>query len=301
MKLEVIADKLGLSMEQGVPYGSAQGYPFFVVQLKIDTLIKAPMMAFVFEKTLSKDEKKAIQKASGLVTVRYDSVALDENACLLPFRYGIKPSQKATDYLYKMTDVFKQLGLKSLNHCPICGQGDTDTTRVVQGAIVNCHTACVQSFQTKFAEHIEEQEKSNQHMVRSLIYACVGAIIGAIPTMISILGFQYMFALLYALIPLASFYGYKKGGAVKKTWVPIAVSIISVIIVVLMNYGLYVMIAESLGVSFSIAMKDQEFSSAFVSDLGFSLLFILIGVIFTWRQMFKQTTGAMKQKYEGLK
>jgi hypothetical protein len=301
VKIEVIKDKLSLSMEHGVPYGSIQGFPYFVSLVPIDLFVKVPMMVFVFEKGLSKDDVKSIQKTAGMQMVRVDSVALQSNAVLVPFKHGVKNSDKHQTYLEKLGSMFKTLGLKPLNHCPFCGKEDTDSHRIIKGVPVKLHDACAKDFYKEITEKIEEQEHSGDHLAASLFYALMGAIAGAIPTVISIVVFQYMLAILYALIPLGSFYGYKYGKAARKSWVPIYVSVISLIIVLGMNYGLYYTIALAENFTFSEALEVEEFRRAFTSDLGISILFLGIGILISWRKMYTQTTAAIKKNFEGLK
>lgn len=301
MKLEVLADKFGFSMEQGIPTGNMSGYPFFIVNYQVDTFVKTPMFMFVFERKITKMEKVEIQKVSKLMMIRYESVALEDNTVVVPFRFGFKPSEKHDRYFEKLTNTFKALNLSPLHHCPICGKEDTDVTRIIQGCIVKVHSNCVQDFKKNFSVQIEKLEQSRDHLGKSLIYAFLGALIGAIPTLISIFAFQYMFAVLYALIPLASFYGYKRGGAVRKNFVPFAVTLISVMIVFLMDYMLYVLIAAAENVTFSEAMNIPDFSSSFMKDLLMSMAFLFIGVAISWRQMKKQTTGEINKRFEGLK
>ena len=300
MKIEVVAEKMGLPLEHGIPTGSFNGFTYYVSNVSVDTFIKVPMMMFVFERKLTKEDIHAIRKAAGMTQIRFESIVLENNAVLIMFRYGLKSSEKHLNYLGKMTDVFKSLGLKNLNHCPFCGKEDTDSTRNIKGALVKVHNHCATDFYQQVSEHIEIQEQSNVHMGKSLVYALFGAVIGAIPTVITIFGFQYMFALLFALIPLASFYGYKYGGAPRKSWVPIAVSVFSLLIVFGMIYVLYSAIAVAEGLTFDEAMTVSEFSAAFFKDLGTSVLFLAIGVWISWRQMYRQTTAAIKKNFEGL-
>lgn len=301
MKLEVIKEKLGLSMDHGVPSGSIHGYPYVVTLVSIDTFVKAPMMVFVFEKGLSKNDLKQIQKTVGLGMVRLESVALNSNAILVPLKYGAKVSDRHQAYLEKLANIFSNLGLKPLNHCPFCGLEDTDSHRIIKGVPVKLHDACAKNFYKDLTQKIEQEEQSSEHMGASLFYALVGAIAGAIPTVISIVVFQYMLAILYALIPLGSFYGYKYGKAARKSWVPIYVSLISLLIVLAMNFGLYYTIAATESFTFSDALQVEEFRRAFVSDLGISLLFLGIGIFISWRRMYMQTTSAIKKNFEGLK
>jgi len=300
MKLGVVAEKLGLSFEHGVPTGQIKGYPYYVTQVSIDTFIKVPMMTFVFEKTLEKEHVKAIQKAVGMQQIRIESVVLNQNAVHIMFKHGIKQSDKHQAFLDKVADAFKDQGLKALNHCPFCGLEETDSHRIVMGAVVKVHDACAKNFYQELTERVEQEEKSNDNLVKSLGLAVVGAIAGAIPIFISIVFFQYMLALLYALIPLGSFYGYKFGKAARKSWVPAAVSIISLVIVLSLHFWLYNAIAAFEGISLADALNVADFRSAFISDLLTNILFLAIGIWISWRQMYKQTTGAVKKSFSGL-
>lgn len=301
MKLDVLAQRFNMSMEQGVPVSTVNGYRVQVINFYVDAFVKVPMMCFVFEHTLSKDQIKSIQKAVGMTAIRIESVVLNNNAVIIPFRRGTKPSEKHDEYMRKVTQAFHDLGLRDLSHCPFCGKEDTDSTRVIKGVIVPVHDACAKELYQQITSHVEELEKSNKGMGKSIIFAIGGAVVGAIPTLISIIFFQYMLAILYALIPLASFYGYKYGGAPKKSYVPILISVISLLIVVVMMAWLYGSIAASEGFTFSEAMEIQEFSASFFSDLFTSVLFLAIGVFISWKQMYKQTTAAIKKDYQGLK
>jgi len=301
MKLDVLAQRFNMSMEQGVPVSTVNGYRVQVINFYVDAFVKVPMMCFVFEHTLSKDQIKSIQKAVGMTAIRIESVVLNNNAVIIPFRRGTKPSEKHDEYMRKVTQAFHDLGLRDLSHCPFCGKEDTDSTRVIKGVIVPVHDACAKELYQQITSHVEELEKSNKGMGKSIVFAIGGAVVGAIPTLISIIFFQYMLAILYALIPLASFYGYKYGGAPKKSYVPILISVISLLIVVVMMAWLYGSIAASEGFTFSEAMEIQEFSASFFSDLFTSVLFLAIGVFISWKQMYKQTTAAIKKDYQGLK
>ncbi len=301
MKLDVLAQRFNMSMEQGVPVSTVNGYRVQVINFYVDAFVKVPMMCFVFEHTLSKDQIKSIQKAVGMTAIRIESVVLNNNAVIIPFKRGTKPSEKHDEYMRKVTQAFHDLGLRDLSHCPFCGKEDTDSTRVIKGVIVPVHDACAKELYQQITSHVEELEKSNKGMGKSIVFAIGGAVVGAIPTLISIIFFQYMLAILYALIPLASFYGYKYGGAPKKSYVPILISVISLLIVVVMMAWLYGSIAASEGFTFSEAMEIQEFSASFFSDLFTSVLFLAIGVFISWKQMYKQTTVAIKKDYQGLK
>jgi len=301
MKLDIIAQRFNMPMEQGVPVSTINGYRVQVINFYVDAFVKVPMMCMMFERTLTKEEIKTIQKAVGMTAMRMESIVLNNNAIIFPFRRGTKPSEKHDEYMRKITDACHTLGLKDLAHCPFCGKEETDSTRIIKDVIVPVHDACAKELYQQITAHVEELEKSHKGMGKSIFFAIAGALVGAIPTLISIIFFQYMLAILYALIPLASFYGYKYGGAPKKSYIPVVISVISLGIVIGMMVWLYNSIAAAEGFTFSEAMGVQEFSSSFYSDLFTSILFLGVGILISWRQMYKQTTAAIKKNYQGLK
>ncbi len=301
MKIEKMASLLGMKETQGVFEGTYQGYTFHLIHYYTDAITKILALQFVFDHQLTKDEFKAISKAQGAPIARLESVALTQNAVVLPLLYKSTKPEKLNVYLTKITDAMKTSNLKNLNHCPFCGLEETDAQRVIKGSIVHVHDQCAKDFYEKVIERVEAEEKSVANLPKSLLFAVIGAIVGLIPTFISVLFFNYMLALLYALIPLASFYGFKKGGAAKNAYVPFVVAGISLVISLLFIVWIYQTGAASLGMTFAEMLEVPQNRSEFIGDLGTSALFTGIGVLIVWKSMSQQTNAQIKKDLSGLK
>lgn len=122
MKLDVLAQRFNMSMEQGVPFSQVDGYRVQVINFYVDAFVKVPMMCFVFERTLGKDEIKSIQKVVSMTAIRIETVVLNNNAVIIPFKRGTKLSEKHDEYMHKVTQAFHDLGLRDLSHCPFWWQ-----------------------------------------------------------------------------------------------------------------------------------------------------------------------------------
>ncbi|RJX25255.1 MAG: hypothetical protein C4537_04585 [Acholeplasma sp.] len=301
MKIERMASLLGMKETQGVFEGAYYGYTFHLIHYYTDAITKILALQFVFDHQLTKDEFKAISKAHGAPIARLESVALNQNAVVLPMLYKSTKPEKIEAYMTKITAAMSALDLKNLIHCPFCGNEDTDAKRVVKGSLVHVHEQCAKDFYEKIIERVEAEEKSVANLPKSLLFALFGAVVGLIPTFISALFFNYMLAILYALIPLGAFYGFKKGGAAKNGYVPYLIAGISLVVSLLFIVWLYNTGAAGLGMTFSEMLEVPENRTEFFGDLGTSALFTGIGVLIVWKNMSKQTNAQLKKDLSGLK
>ncbi|MBU1094702.1 MAG: hypothetical protein KKH01_09620 [Firmicutes bacterium] len=297
MNLDKIALAYGLSVTDGACTGKNEGYHYSIIEYRYDPLIKQFCLIFAFDKKISKETFVKIRKVSGFPIPRIESVGLIDNAIVQPLK-----SKKANDKYYallnKLTTVFNEEGLNNLEHCPFCGLDDVDTYKIIKGVKVGVHAACVKSFVEKADTYIQSEAKSTKHLIKSLILAFIGAVVGLIPAAI-VFDFGYFVGLLYALIPLASFYGYKLGGGPKASYVPIVIAIFSAIVAPGYMYLLYSSFATTTGVPFQEVISDPELG--FTSNLIMSLVFVAIGILISFRSIYNQTHGKIKKDLEAFK
>ncbi|MDO9629801.1 MAG: hypothetical protein Q7I99_07850 [Acholeplasmataceae bacterium] len=301
MKIEQIGQKLGLNSFHDVPKGNVSGFDYYVTLVNIDLLVKMNFIVFVFNKKLTKYEKTAISKAQGLPIMRIESIGLQENAVMLPLKYGFKRLEKHQKHLDKLAALFTRLELKNLSHCPFCGNEDNDTYGKLKGIPIAVHKACVDGYVEQVETHVETTAKTVKNLPKSILFAILGAIIGLIPTILTLSIFSTYFALLFALIPLCSFYGYKKGNGPRAAYVPVIITVISMIIAPTFIVLMYMMVADYEQVTLSTLLGDPEMMSSFQYDLGISVLFIAIGVLIAWKNIYKQTHAQVKKDLKELK
>jgi hypothetical protein len=300
MNLEKLAAQLGFQEQSGVLSRHYKGYEVTLTSYKIPGAIVAiPMLLFVFNQALNKESRKAIAKVVKFKGFVPESIGLIDNAFLSQANF--KNIEKVNLFLDQLTSTFEALGLKSLDYCPYCGLKETDGTRNVKGAVLHVHEACVDAFINKVSTHLETEGKSKEHLIQSVVLAMLGGVIGLIPSIILLVFTGIYSAWLFMLIPLAAFYGFKKGGAQKGSYVMILIAIISLILAPGFMFYVYYSDAMYYNVLFSDYLAVDGIRAAFIKDMTFSVLFTLISLGVSWKQIYKQTLGQIKKDIEALK
>jgi hypothetical protein len=300
MKIELIAETLGFKPNNGTFTRTFSGYEASLVMYKIpSSYVKLPMILFAFSKMIDKESMKKIAKVSRFKGAIKESVALRENAILTKARFGKREQFEA--HIEKLISVFQELNLKTLDYCPYCGNEDTDSIRVIKGAPIHVHDECVKNFVKNVTTHLETVGSSKNKLLKSVLFAIVGGFLGLLPSIIilSITGFYS--AWLFLIIPYAAFSGFKKGGAQPGSYVMFIITAISFILAPGFMLYAYIDAAQINDYTFAEALQVDEFRSAFIKDVGMTLLFTGIAVAVSWKSIFKQTHGQIKKDIEDLK
>jgi len=300
MNLEKIAARLGFIERSGVFALDYKGYEVTLTSYKVPgAIVGLPMLIFVFNQSLDKEMRKSIAKLSGLKGFVPESVGLIDNAFLCQVNF--KDQAKLNTYLDKMTDAFQTLGLKTLDYCPYCGAYETDGQRTIKGAVIHVHESCVKNFVNQVETHLETKGQSKEFMFKSLLYAVIGGFFGLIPSIIVLLFTGFYSAWLFMIIPFAAFYGFKKGGAQKGSYVMVFIAILSLILAPGFMFYIYYADAMFYEVAFSDYLAVDEIRGYFVRDMLMSVLFTIISLSVSWKSIYRQTHGQIKKDLKALK
>lgn len=305
MKLEEKAELLNFNKQDGVYEKNINGFKVQMSERMFPGLYtKILSFVIVLSQTITSEQKKAIKKSLGMNKglLLFESVGVIDNTLILRSEVNKKNVEKTLERLQRFIETLQTLNLKSNNGCPFCdSEEETDGIRVISGIKINVHEACVHQYVSEKSSLIQEQENS-KGMLKSLIYAFVGAIFGAIPAMIALIGFGYFVGLLFILIPVASFYLYKFGKGPRTTLPLVIISLFSLLLVPLIILFIYSSFAMTYGYTLFEAIEiDTEFAREFYSNLGMSFLFSIIGISVAWGYMYKQSTNVSKKQLNEFK
>lgn len=181
--------------------------------------------------------------------------------------------------LAQLPAVIEENTLALPDTCPICKAASCDSYSFVTGNYVPVHATCVRVSAEEKTQALEQNNDQGSY-IKGFLGALLGGIIGSVPNILMMYFAHRTYSLLYALIPLAAFFGYKLlGGRVNKAafWV---VSIISVVLAPLTDIATaYItgVVEYNYYLSFSdimILVGDREF----LGSMGVSVLFVLLGI-----------------------
>ncbi len=198
----------GLNVQGTMAYGEINGYPFNIMAMGKGTEINSLRASFALEKAVRNRLLKPVK--TELAPIGRVSVNSSLNNLVYFTANTNMPNPVDALYgaLYKMTLAFMANGLYASQICPICRQAGCDAMAQVGAGYVNTHRACIENKYVQTVQNANVNEKSGFNAL-ALIGALLGAVIGSIPTILTILLAERIYAVLYALVPIGSFFGYK--------------------------------------------------------------------------------------------
>lgn len=245
-----------------------------------------------------KDVKKTVKRA--LKVRKLASVAFVGTMSItltVKFPKHTDPANHFTTVMEEITSTLNANGIYPANTCAMSGAANPDSLCIVYTgnglSYQPVMSHIIQEQTEKVAEKVEDNE-NNGSLLTGMVGAVVGAIVGIIVNVLLMVFTKRMYALAFALVPVAAMFGYKllKGKATKLSMVIVIVlSAISVPLMCVLNAVLFVSTENklSLGDAFSgvtaLMETDPSFKSNVYSDLPSMILFMALGVLIAWGYM----------------
>lgn len=230
------------------------------------------------------------------------------------------PQQKCINVVFKVTpetidnqyrqvvgavmDVFRNNQVRPATKCVVCGKDNCDLM-ILSGSYRPVHNACLEEG-IQAAKEKAEENMTHGNYFTGILGGIVGGLIACIPSILTIWFAQKIYSILYALIPLGIYYGYKlcKG---KLNKIAIVFNIIlSVIctfviefIVLYISLATYLEVALPLDLFFQVAFTPDVISGL-LPDILPALIFIALGIWISWSQISK-TAHSEAQALEAVK
>ena len=288
-----------------VRFGVWENYAVCVQQLAatsafITVAIRSDKKNIALSRELSRSLKA--QGVKGLVLT-----PIDQKVLAATFRATFKKQDDATEqfrrFMGAVLAVLRENGLAPADTCAISGASVSDSLCLMTvGAMLSyqpVNGALVHEQSVKAKEKAEENQANGSYGL-GLIGALLGMLAGVIPNLLTIIGMERIFSLLFALVPIAAFFGYKlfrgkmdKGAVV----IVILVSLLGVLMIPYLEYVIdYIKyFGDSLGQSLQRAfyeVTDAAFFRDHAGDLLKLLLFMALGVFISLGVILGRTNGA---------
>src|SRR5690606_14774445 len=298
MKLNKLAEKFDVKPSSDGSFRFERGGFNFQLIEGAQDFIRYNYLVVVFQNEISKDIYKSIQKENRLKLRPALFNAFNSNNGLAYFA-PFKNKDELHEFIDKQIELYKQFNLEPIVN-DVMGKDIADGYRPFDLTLRNLITlrgvslpVNLSSFKEMIAKEEEEikQELSNvKNYPKALLMAIVGALLGSLPAVI-LYSVGYMVVAVYALIPFAAFYFYKKATAPTNTFTIIYIGIIGLIFAVLTSlFGMFT-IASYFEIPFEMLFTDSEISKDLMTDIILTILFYGIGFVFTAIYIYRQTSS----------
>ena len=212
--------------------------------------------------------------------------------------------QLVTAARYTVVQKLSEQGISAPQVCPVCGQGNCDCL-AYYGGYRKAHRACVTADLQRKTRTIENNNK-NGSFAGGFIGAVLGALVGLIPTVLLVIFANLISAWLFALIPVAAFFGYKLFGGKLEGKLPLIFVILASLLTlpVLELVQFYAAVVEYWGTALplgdTVLLYLQTMTPAdTAADLLQPLLFMALG-LFISRGVINQNNGSLTMQADEL-
>ena len=256
---------------------------------------KACPVTITLQEEPDKDTRKALSQEIKAVAAK---PAFNGRVCAVT----LKLDETQPFPLTALDDVLRVLQSRGMTppcQCGLCNQMGFDAYAMVKGRYDTVHHGCMDSLQ---GEVVAKAQQMPGSYWTGILGAVLGCIVGVIPNVLTIWFSETIYSLLYALIPLCTYYGYKLcRGKMNKLAVAatLVLSVLSVFIIEFVLLNLTLMEEYEVGLGLSLALTfpllaDGETWGLMAQDAVSSFLFIALGVFIVWGQISRTHASELK-------
>ena len=295
---------LGFESAGNLCFGTWKGYavslrPFTNKVFYADVAVRLPKIPGGLRKTLGRALREPGLKLGGVEMVKKNVIVAS-----LSFAKADDPAKRFAEFLDKLTGALREQGVAPADTCAVTGAPQPDSLCLVAVDGVLCYqpvcAAAIRDNETKTREAVEDNRENGSYLL-GFIGALIGMLVGVALNVLGIVFTERIYALLFALVPLAAMFGYKlfKGKMSKGSIViVILLCLLGVLLIPLFEIVVYLMrdSGASLGEALNWAtfsMLDPDFLSEISGELLKLLLFMALGVFIAWRYMSSSTNSSM--------
>ncbi len=301
MKLVDFAVKAQFELKQGCYIKTTNEYNLMLIEMQ-QGYVRVLGVLVCLQKEVTKEELKEIQTKVGTKKIRF----ADNNSksillyCLDDLYGPVKEEkvQKTIDNLYTLTTVLSEINIFPQSKCIFCGLEKEDEDVVYDlynGLYLPQHLSCRETAKNVAINKMHQDNSKTQLYPLSIILAFLGGLLAAL--IINLLVYFVfdgtVYAIMYALVPIAAFFAYKLGQAPRNKKMVLFIILASFISTLIIDFSFYSLMAAGLNLSFGQFLT--EYSGDIIKQEAISMLFLGVGVWVSWSIITKTNDRELKK------
>lgn len=289
--------RLGFEAEGRLFFGRWQGYALSFVPLGAQCQVSFACRADKKNGRL----RRIVQKSAAQKAPKKCAVVNAGNAFVftMPVSQKVVGEGELPRYLDAFAEALRENDFLPAETCSICGGQKPDSLCFI-GSYQPVHKGCVRSLAEQTRQKAEQNELNGSYLTGA-IGAVLGMLVGLIPNVAFAVASDRIYALLFALVPLASMWCYRKfNGKLSKGSIGIII-VVSLLGVFVMQYAtLAIYIMREYGAAFGKALsltteifKDGELLGEILGNSIMHFVFMGIGILIAWRYLNQTNSGSV--------
>lgn len=219
----------------------------------------------------------------------------------IPFKKkGDLYDQQFLTFMGEITRVLQNVGIGPADTCVVCGGGTPRSMCCLDG-YQPVHKTCLTSVQEKAKDAVDQNQENGSYLT-GIVGAVLGTIVGLIPNFLTIWFGEVIYAVLFALVPLAAMWGYTKFNGKKSKVSIVIVVLLSFISVFVLQYAVAaVTVMNEYGLGFGETMDSIFEIFGNLEGIIFTMqesvtefLFMLIGILVAWKNISNTNASTLK-------
>ena len=290
----------GFETAGSVCLGSYQGYALSLQPngssgYYLDAATRTPANDSTFRKSYKKIKPRNVTGIGATKT---------STRLIVAFRGKTPLDQQVGELLTSFTNALRETGIAPAGTCAVCGGAAPESLGFFGGTYQPVHAGCLQNLVTTAREKAEDNRQNGSYLT-GFLGALIGAVVGILPSLLLIALTDRIYAALFALIPLAAMWGYRKlGGKTDKASIVIVVVLSFLAVLLMTAVSAAISLAQETGDPFLEILPfilgyvvTAEGFVALLQDSVMPLIFMVLGIWIAWR-FLRQTGEANVQDAE---
>lgn len=292
-----------LRIKEKMAFGNTDGFPVYV---EVKSLRRGLINVYI-----------NIGDASWQ-TVRQDFMELcKEKNCKVVFErdaikitYMLKPQTMRAEFpafLKSAASVLRKKVIKPPKKCVICEKENCDSMAFIGTGNNPIHKQCLQEYLMKVRNKVEDNKRSGSYFT-GLVGAILGMVIGTIPLIMAMWMVNQLFSVLFVLIPICTYFGYKLFRGKMNAFVIVLAVLFSILGVYFSEIALWCLELMGQGqLSWAVALEQcfvwlQSIDTwnILTNKATLHFFFAALGIILAWGQITMTNSKKMEKVEEVL-
>ena len=196
----------------------------------------------------------------------------------------------------ELPELMREFGVNPQEICEHCKEPGCNAFALVNAALRPVHSVCNNRDIESQMQQVEDN-RNNGNYIFATIAALLGAIVGALPSLVTMIFADYIIAVFFAAIPLVAAFAYRKAGGVQNWFMPFVVIVMSLISACALTFAtLYFEFGAGtpLATFYKLVFHPRNRMDV-LSLLGQVLLFSGLGIVIAWNFMAKTGKQQIKE------